>query len=125
MNRLALFLVVIVSISCSISNVEISSITVQDLKKNLINDNSLLIIDVRTKGEYDGPLGHIANSELKPLSNISQTIMDLQSIADQPVYVVCRSGNRSSTATLKLRAEGINAINVEGGMKAWNKLTNE
>ncbi|HIK87250.1 MAG TPA: rhodanese-like domain-containing protein [Alphaproteobacteria bacterium] len=122
MSKSILYLLIIGFFSCTISKVELKSISVLDLQNKLKNENSIMVIDVRTESEFDGPLGHIANSKLKPLSNISQTIMDLKTIGDKPVYVVCRSGNRSTTATMKLRTEGINAINVEGGMKAWNKI---
>ena len=35
------------------------------------------------------------------------------------MIVVCRSGNRSATATQALRSVGIDAANLSGGMKAW------
>lgn len=35
------------------------------------------------------------------------------------VYVMCRSGNRSATATRRLRDAGIDAFNVTGGIIAW------
>ena len=35
------------------------------------------------------------------------------------IYVICRSGNRSATATRALVAAGLDAYNVAGGMNAW------
>ncbi len=35
------------------------------------------------------------------------------------MIAVCRSGNRSATATQALRSVGIDAANLSGGMKAW------
>jgi rhodanese-related sulfurtransferase len=35
------------------------------------------------------------------------------------VYVICRSGNRSSYAAQALAARGLNTINVSDGMTGW------
>ena len=34
--------------------------------------------------------------------------------------MVCRSGARSQSATNTLKSQGFNAINMNGGMNAWN-----
>ncbi len=40
--------------------------------------------------------------------------------ADQPLFVTCRSGNRSSQACGKFAQAGYeNVVNVDGGMLAW------
>jgi rhodanese-related sulfurtransferase len=39
--------------------------------------------------------------------------------ADQTVYVICRSGNRSAHATHALNGAGWHAVNVDGGMHEW------
>ncbi len=56
-----------------------------------------------------------------PLSNIQESVNILKELGPESIYVVCRSGNRSGRATSILLKNGINAINVEGGMKAWNQ----
>ncbi|MEZ4630365.1 MAG: rhodanese-like domain-containing protein [Deinococcales bacterium] len=38
---------------------------------------------------------------------------------DIPVYVICRSGNRSVTASRILADAGKEVINVKGGILAW------
>jgi rhodanese-related sulfurtransferase len=35
--------------------------------------------------------------------------------------IVCRSGGRSNTVTQLLNSHGINALNMSGGMRAWEK----
>lgn len=47
---------------------------------------------------------------------------ELVAVKDQPIYVICRSGNRSATATRMLLEAGYQATNVAGGMRAWNAL---
>jgi len=40
---------------------------------------------------------------------------------DRPIYVICRSGNRSAAATEFLAKNGHACIhNTQGGMLAWN-----
>ena len=34
---------------------------------------------------------------------------------------ICRSGNRSAQAVAALRRVGYNAVNVDGGMRAWQR----
>ena len=104
-------------------NFNLPSISVSELKKIHSTHKGIEVIDVRTKSEYNGPLGHITNAKLRSLSDIENTIAEYKNskFTDEPVYIICRSGNRSSKATKKLRKSGINAINVSGGMKAWNE----
>lgn len=40
-------------------------------------------------------------------------------IPDGPVYVLCRSGARSARAVEYLRAKGVDAVNIDGGILAW------
>jgi len=121
-NLFNIFIIFLLFYSCSTATTAIKSISAMELKQKMRQDHSILIIDVRTAGEFNGPLGHIPSSQLKPLSEIHNIIEELKSINDKPVYIVCRSGNRSGKATQILRENRINAFNVEGGMIAWNKL---
>jgi rhodanese-related sulfurtransferase len=115
-------MIILLSYSCSTGTTSIESISAMELKQKLRQDKFITIIDVRTVGEFDGPLGHISNAQLKPLSELIQTVEELKLSNNAPIYIVCRSGNRSGQATKILRENGIIAFNVEGGMIAWNKL---
>ncbi|WP_086312156.1 hypothetical protein A5821_003436 [Enterococcus sp. 7F3_DIV0205] len=88
-----------------------NSINTTDLQQML--DSKPIMIDVREKSEFTA--GHIPNAKNVPLSKIST----YQSKENQPVYVICQSGMRSRQAVKKLKAKGIDAINVKGGMSAW------
>jgi rhodanese-related sulfurtransferase len=47
---------------------------------------------------------------------------EIEDMKDQPIYVYCRSGNRSGQACLILETAGFtNTINVAGGMLAWQE----
>jgi rhodanese-related sulfurtransferase len=105
----------------SMMNIKLPSITVSKLNQLILKNKNTEIIDVRTKTEYYGPLGHIQNAKLRPLLDINKTIDEYKNskYSSNPLYVICRSGNRSSKATKELRDNGINAINVKGGMNQW------
>ena len=44
---------------------------------------------------------------------------------DKTIYVVCRSGNRSNRGKDILNTNNFTAVNVDGGMLAWDALANE
>ena len=72
-------------------------------------------IDVREQDEWDG--GHYDQFTLHPLS-----AFDAKAIpTDKPVIFICRSGKRSSQACASVEPAGIVAINMDGGMLAWQE----
>ena len=79
------------------------------------------LIDVRTPVEY-GEV-HINFARNLPLDRLDvNAIASARNGATQePLYVVCRSGNRAKQACEKLAAAGLKAINVEGGTLAWDE----
>jgi rhodanese-related sulfurtransferase len=81
-----------------------------------IKDGALLV-DVRTSRErtLDGAPQGAAHV---PLERLNEQLAMLES---RSVYVICRSGNRSSRAAAQLRRNGIDARNVKGGMLAWKR----
>jgi rhodanese-related sulfurtransferase len=74
-----------------------------------------LLIDVREQDEWDA--GHAPDARLLPLSQLQDRVAELPE--DTRFLVVCHSGMRSMRATAFLRAEGLDAVNVTGGMVAW------
>ena len=98
-----------------------TSILAQDLKLKIENNEILHIIDVRSKDEYYGDIGHIEGSKHIPLQKIATYIEELKTI-DDTIYVVCLSGKRSAAASKVLRNNGINALNISGGMLMWNTI---
>ena len=73
------------------------------------------IVDVREPAEYRE--GHIPGAVNIPMGQLTSRLTELD--RQQPVYVVCASGNRSSAMTEVLTAAGFDAINVAGGTSAW------
>lgn len=99
------------------SNVQ--TIDARGLHQRLQAGEDLLLVDVRTPGEYQSD-GHIAGSRLLPLSSVTQRIGELPS--DKTIVCVCRSGARSQTACEYLAANGYsNVINLKGGIFGWKR----
>ena len=70
-----------------------------------------IIIDVRTKGEYD--LGAIPGSKNIPLQIINAKIKDIKKL-NKPIVLCCASGIRSGQATSMLKRNGVEAYNGGG-----------
>lgn len=84
--------------------------------------SNVSIIDVRRPEEYTGELGHIPQSKLLTMGEqLEQTFDEFD---DTKTYVfVCRSGARSSAATLRAKSKGCTScFNLRGGMLRWNAL---
>ncbi|WP_252236005.1 FAD-dependent oxidoreductase [Clostridium sp. CH2] len=74
-------------------------------------ENNAVIIDVRERGEYEN--GHIKNSKNIPLSELRERVNEIPK--DAPVYLHCRTGQRSYNATLALQNLGYtNVYNITG-----------
>ena len=95
---------------------------VADVQKKISAKDNILLLDVRTATEFDGLLGHIAGAVLLPVQELEQRIDELNEHKEKEIIVICRSGNRSQTGTRILISHGFNAVNMLGGMKAWNDL---
>ena len=86
----------------------------------LINHKNALVLDVREEGEYK--LGNILNSKLSPLGKLKERIGELEKYKEQPIVVVCRTGNRSAAACAALGKHGFTQpYNLAGGVMAWQK----
>jgi DMSO/TMAO reductase YedYZ molybdopterin-dependent catalytic subunit/rhodanese-related sulfurtransferase/glyoxylase-like metal-dependent hydrolase (beta-lactamase superfamily II) len=75
-----------------------------------------LLLDVREPGEWQA--GHAPEASLLPMGQVAARRGDLP--RDRRIVVVCRSGGRSAAVTGSLRAWGFDAVNLSGGMCAWD-----
>jgi len=81
-----------------------------------LREEGAFILDVREPQEWDA--GHIPGATLIPLGQIPDRLSEIPQ--DQPVVVVCRSGNRSGQATQFLRQSGYGlTTSMSGGMNQW------
>ena len=79
-------------------------------------EESSYILDVRTPEEYRE--GHIPGARLLPVGELGRRYREVPQ--DKAVYIICRSGSRSATATVWLLKKGYgNVYNISGGMNRW------
>lgn len=78
-----------------------------------------VIIDVRTKGEFQQ--GAIRGSKNIPLQNINTQIATIKKL-NKPVIVCCASGMRSGSAASILNSQGIETLNGGGWTSLNSKL---
>lgn len=92
------------------------SISAEELKKRLSDgDIDEVLVDVREPFEFKTK--HIAEAKNIPLDTIENHIDTLKSI--KTVYVQCQSGGRSTHACQILNDAGVNVVNIQGGISAW------
>jgi len=93
------------------------TITPQELRQK---GESVDLIDVRTPVEFREV--HASPARNVPLDQLDPPrLMEARNgSADQPLYVICKSGNRAGKACQQFEQAGYeNVVNVEGGTEAW------
>lgn len=83
------------------------------MRERSLDDYTLL--DVRQTWEYDE--AHLPGARLVPLTELADRLGEVP--RDKPVLTYCRSGGRSSAAAGLLAGQGYTALNILGGITAW------
>jgi rhodanese-related sulfurtransferase len=73
------------------------------------------VLDVRTVEEWNEY--HAPGTKHIPLDELASRVNELPK--DQPIVVICRSGNRSQQGRDILLQAGLDATSVTGGLNAW------
>jgi rhodanese-related sulfurtransferase len=96
---------------------KLNTIDAQTLQK-LVNEDKIILIDVREPSEYSGE--RIEGAKLVPLSSFSADKIPQNS--DKPVVLYCQSDNRSGEAARKLFQAGFQEVtHLEGGLNKWKQ----
>ncbi len=98
------------------TGVQINDVSATEAQKKLSQKPKPFLLDVRQPEEFRS--GHIPGAKLIPLGDLRSRMNELPK--NQEILVVCRSGNRSLSATRQLASAGYNAVNVRGGIIAWS-----
>ncbi len=99
----------------------VATISPQQLHDRGRSGQPLELIDVRTPVEYREL--HIPFAKNIPLDQLKASeLTTARSSPDEPLFVICRSGNRAEQACEKFHSLGYtNVVNVEGGTQAWDQ----
>lgn len=97
-----------------------------DLKKMMDQGRDVVILDVRSAAEFTGKMGHVPGAVNVPLSQLAGKIRtskeEFEAFKTEPIFLVCRSENRSPGAARMLRKLGFTGVSVlKGGMRAWDR----
>ena len=98
-------------------------LTPEEAQARLAENESDILLDVRTQEEYDG--GHISGAVCFPGEMISGD-MPIAFDKDAEILVYCQSGVRSAKAAEKLVKLGYTNVFDLGGLQSWpGELTTE
>ncbi|ARV16050.1 rhodanese-like domain-containing protein [Polaribacter sp. SA4-12] len=88
--------------------------------KELLSKDKIQLIDVRTQKEVK--YGAIETALFVNFFDTDFTAKAIQKLdKNKPVYVYCRTGNRSGKATKILQDKGFEVYNVLGGYNKWKQ----
>ena len=93
-------------------------ITAEELAAVLGTGDAPQLVDVREPEEFEA--WALAGARNLPLSHLAAALD--QVARDREVVVICASGARSARAVHAMRAAGIPALNLTGGMLAWSAV---
>jgi len=101
-------------------------VSASDVKNRMDAGEEIIVIDVRTAGEFTGNLGHIEGALNLDSSALASKLADLadklEPYKNEPIVVTCRTDNRSPGAARILFQKGFkNLMIMGGGMSSWNR----
>ena len=95
----------------------VNKISAEDAKKKMDEDKSIILVDVRTKEEFNE--AHIENAVLLTLDTINAMAPSVIPDKNATYYIYCRSGNRSAIAASELVIMGYMNVYDMGGIQDW------
>jgi len=93
------------------------SLSMKDAQAELAKDRSIVLMDVRTKDEYNN--GHIEGSVNIPLDRLPVSVAQKVPNKQARIFVYCLSGGRSGQACSWLIKNGYENVTNLGGITAW------
>lgn len=118
------FAVVLLLTSCTSikeNKVEYKKISGEEAKQIMDTEKDSIILDVRTKEEFN--TGYIKNALLIPDTEIEKSAPEKLTNKNAKILVYCRSGRRSALAAQKLIEMGYTNVLDFGGIIDWKYET--
>jgi rhodanese-related sulfurtransferase len=110
-------------------NVKYTTVFPEDLCKTLSANKGAVLLDVRSKGEYDDTsssvglnIGHFKNTLHIDIRELPQRWKELSAYKDQPLFIYCSHSQRSRRASRLLADSGFTRVhNINGGLTDFYK----
>jgi rhodanese-related sulfurtransferase len=101
----------------------VPSISLAQLKQRIAANPKLVLLDVRTKEEFDA--GHLKGAAWVERGIVEFMLVRQLPDPDAEIVAYCKVGHRSSLAVKTLRDAGYrNIVSLEGGFDEWAKQGN-
>jgi rhodanese-related sulfurtransferase len=98
-----------------------SVIEARQLDELLRQRPDVRMLDVRTPGEYESV--HIPGAYNVPLDTLGEHADEIRATVDEPVVLICQSGNRARQAEAALKECTMRNVHVlDGGVNGWLAL---
>ena len=97
------------------------TITIEELEA--LKDAEKTIVDIRPQDQY--MRGTFPGAVSLPASRLEEQYEEETARLDKmhPVYVMCHTGEKSQEWVRRLTGDGFDEVNVEGGYRAWLRLS--
>ena len=116
-HSFALFLALVLLLTACAQAASYEQITQEEAKQIMDTTNGYILLDTRTREEYDQ--SHIPGALLIPHTEIAERAEAELPDKDQLILVYCRSGNRSKQASAVLAELGYTNVKEFGGINTW------
>ena len=113
----ALILALVLLLTACAQAASYEQITQEEAKQIMDTGNGYILLDTRTREEYDQ--SHIPGALLIPHTEIAERAEEELPDKDQVILVYCRSGNRSKQASEVLAELGYTNVKEFGGINSW------
>ena len=116
-QTIALLLALVLLLTACAQAASYEQITQEEAKQIMDTTNGYILLDTRTREEYDQ--SHIPGALLIPHTEIAQRAEEALPDKDQVILVYCRSGNRSKQTSEVLAELGYTHVKEFGGIHTW------
>lgn len=117
-NNLAFALFLVTLVSAFSGRAAPPLVSQNDLLQKLEQGSAVLILDVRTRGEYSS--GHVPQAINIPHYELANRLQELSASKDREIVTYCERGPRAGVAEDILQEAGFTAVrHLEGDMFLW------
>jgi len=109
------------------SSIRFSNISVDELCKRIAANPNAILLDVRTRGEFDGTItekqsfGHFTNAININVEELESRLGEMDQYKEREILVYCSHNHRSPRASYILSTHGFKQVkNMTGGVSTFS-----